>query len=491
MKSRIRSSQYSTAAVWLSCWRNAVIFVAIAVVAAFPVKGQTAQSQVPTSRQEIQLSFAPLVRSTAPAVVNIYTKKIVRQRQFGPLFDDPFFRRFFGEGFGLLPNRPPQDRVQNSLGSGVIVDPKGTIVTNHHVIEGADEITVVLADRREFTATLFGDDEHTDLAVLKIDTGGRPLPYLELRDSDDLAVGDLVLAIGNPFGVGQTVTSGIISALARTGVGITDYNSFIQTDAAINPGNSGGALVSMDGRLVGINSAIFSKSGGSHGIGFAVPSNMVRSVLFGLERYGRLVRPWLGAKGQPVTNDVAASLHLERPGGILIEKIFPGGPAERGGLRVGDVVTAIGGRDVDDPQALRFRIATLPVGGTAAFAIWRRGRTETVTVELIGPPEEPPRQATEIDGINPLSGAVVVNLSPAVAEELNLDAFDSGAILFAIRDGSPAERLRFRVGDRIAAIGNRRIRSVDELRQALNGQPERWRIAIVREGREINLDFKR
>jgi serine protease Do len=464
------------------------LFVATAVV---PAVGQTPQPQVPASRQEMTLSFAPLVRKTAPAVVNIYTKKVVQQRQFGPLFDDPFFRRFFGEGFGKLPNGPAQQRVQNSLGSGVIVDAKGTIVTNHHVIEGADEITVVLSDKREFSAKLFGDDEHTDLAILKIDTGGHPLPYLEFRDSDDLAVGDLVLAIGNPFGVGQTVTSGIVSALARTGIGITDYNSFIQTDAAINPGNSGGALVSMDGRLAGINSAIFSKSGGSHGIGFAIPSNMVRSVLVGLEKNGRLVRPWLGAKGAPVTSDVAASLQLERPSGVLIEQVLPGSPADRAGLRVGDVVMGIGGRVVDDPQALRFRIATLPVGEKASFAVWRRGKTEAIVVDLVAPPENPPRQATKIDGVNPLSGATVANLSPALAEELNLDSTDSGVIILTIQDGSTADRLRFRAGDRIAAIESKHIRSVDELRQTLGGRPERWRMTVVREGREINLDFKR
>jgi serine protease Do len=463
----------------------------LGAVSAVPASGQTPQAQVPASRQEMLLSFAPLVSKTAPAVVNIYTKKVIQQRQFGPLFDDPFFRRFFGDSFGLPQGGGTRQRVQNSLGSGVIVDAKGTVVTNHHVIEGADEITVVLADKREFNAKVFGDDEHTDLAVLKIDTGGHPLPYLELRDSDDLAVGDLVLAIGNPFGVGQTVTSGIISALARTGVGIADYNSFIQTDAAINPGNSGGALVTMDGKLAGINSAIFSKSGGSHGIGFAVPSNMVRSVLVGLEKNGRLVRPWLGAKGQPVTNDIATSLHLERPSGVLLDVVQPSSPADKAGLRVGDVVTAVDGRDVEDPDGLRFRIATLPVGGKASFAVWRRGKTETHVVDLVAPPESPPRQATEIDGINPLSGATVANLSPALAEELNLDSFDSGVIVLNIRGGSTAERLRFRPGDRIAAIENRRIQSVGDLRQSLSGQPDRWRMTIVREGREVNLDFKR
>ena len=243
-----------------------------------------AETRVPASREEIHLSFAPLVKRAAPAVVNIYTTKVVRQRQFAPLFDDPFFRRFFGDRFGLERGQPQSKRIQNSLGSGVIVDPTGLIVTNHHVIEGADEIKVVLTDRREFAARVFGVDEKTDLAVLRVDAEGVDLPYLPLRDSDELEVGDLVLAIGNPFGVGQTVTSGIVSALARTQVGISDLNFFIQTDAAINPGNSGGALLSMDGLLVGVNSAIFSKSGGSHGIGFAVPSNMVRSVLAGLKK---------------------------------------------------------------------------------------------------------------------------------------------------------------------------------------------------------------
>ena len=482
----------SSSAVWRLTLRFLSTFAAmLAAFSADPAWAQAVSQQVPTSRQEMQLTFAPLVRMTAPAVVNIYTKKVVRQQQFGPLFDDPFFRRFFGEGFGLPPGGPTQQRVQNSLGSGVIVDARGIIVTNHHVIEGADEITVVLADRREFSAKVFGDDEHTDLAFLKVDTGGHSLPVLEFLDSDDLAVGDLVLAIGNPFGVGQTVTSGIISALARTGVGIADYNSFIQTDAAINPGNSGGALVSMDGRLAGINSAIFSKSGGSHGIGFAIPANMVRSVLVGLEKNGRIIRPWLGAKGQTVSSDVAASLRLERPGGVLIEQVLAGGPADRAGLRVGDVVLNIGGRAVDDTQALRFRIATLPVGEKASFTVWRRGRMETVVVELIGPPEVPPRQVTEIDGINPLAGAVVANLSPAVAEELNLDSFDSGVIILSVRDGSPADRLRFKPGDRIASIESKPIRSVNELRQALGGKPDRWRITIVREGREVSLDFKR
>ena len=249
-----------------------------------------AEKRTPSSKEQVMLSYAPLVKKAAPAVVNIYTRKVVRTRSYSPLFDDPFFRRFFGDTLRGVP-APTRKRVQNSLGSGVIVDGSGTVVTNHHVIAGADDVTVVLADRREFDAKIIGSDERTDLAVLKIDTAGEVLPSLKFRDSDDIEVGDLVLAIGNPFGVGQTVTSGIVSAIARTNVGISDLGSFIQTDASINPGNSGGALVTMDGRLVGINSAIYSKGGGSVGIGFAIPANMVRTVIDGLLGGGKLVRP--------------------------------------------------------------------------------------------------------------------------------------------------------------------------------------------------------
>ncbi|MEQ8195082.1 MAG: trypsin-like peptidase domain-containing protein, partial [Rhodospirillales bacterium] len=302
------------------------------------VSGQpawSAEKTLPHSRGQIELSFAPLVKKVAPAVVNIYSRKVVKTRRFSRLFEDPFFRRFFGDGLGF---DEPERRVQNSLGSGVIIQNDGLIVTNHHVIAGADEIIVVLPDRREFEATLVGSDERTDLAVLRIGVGTEKLPVLTWRDSDALEVGDLVLAIGNPFGVGQTVTSGIVSAVARTKVSDSGPTYFIQTDAAINPGNSGGALVTLDGRLVGINTAIFSQSGGSHGIGFAIPANMVRAVVSGLTKGGRLVRPWFGAWGQAVTADIAASLGLARPRGVMINEVYAGGPAGRAGIAVGDVI---------------------------------------------------------------------------------------------------------------------------------------------------------
>src|SRR5215469_265713 len=301
--------------------KKALIWLTVAAACLGPAVAQTA----PRSREAIRLSFAPIVKQAAPAVVNVFSRRVVRTSA-SPFADDPFFRRFFGDRspFGI-----PQERVQNSLGSGVVIDPDGIIVTNHHVIQEGQEITVVLSDRREFEAKVLRSDERTDLAVLKIDPKGERLPTLEIGDSDALQVGDLVLAIGNPFGVGQTVTSGIVSAVARTNIGISDYRFFIQTDAAINPGNSGGALVSMDGRLVGINTAIFARDGGgSIGIGFAIPANMVRSVIANLNG-DKIVRPWFGASGQNVTADIANSLGLPHPTGVLLADVYPGSPAER------------------------------------------------------------------------------------------------------------------------------------------------------------------
>lgn len=369
---------------------RAAVLVRLMVVAAIVNVSPVAIAQpvqVPTSRAQITLSFAPLVREAAPAVVNITASRMVRTATVPSLFDDPFFRRFFGDS---LPRPPGRQRSQNSLGSGVIVADDGMVVTNHHVIEGATEIRVALADRREFDADLILSDERTDLAFLQLrDVEGLRLPTLRLGESDDLQVGDLVLAIGNPFGVGQTVTSGIVSAEARTGLGIADFSFFIQTDAAINPGNSGGALVAMDGTLVGINTAIFSRDGGSLGIGFAVPSTMVRALLESIERGQPLARPWLGARGQAVTVDLAEALGLDRPAGVMINSVEPGSPAGRAGLRVGDVVVAVGDARVDDPDSLRFRIATSRIGQDTTLTV-RRGERQLV---LALPVELPDRKS--------------------------------------------------------------------------------------------------
>jgi serine protease Do len=476
------------AALPVVCAAPAAVWTPIgfAVALGWSALAGAAERRLPSSQAEVKLSFAPLVKGAAPAVVNVYTRKMARGRRTSPLFDDPFFRRFFGESFGFDLG-PSRSERQNSLGSGVIVSADGMIVTNHHVVEGADEIRVVLADRREFAAAVVGSDERTDLAVLRVDPGPAKLPFLELRDSDEVEVGDLVLAIGNPFGVGQTVTSGIVSAVAQTRVGVSDLNFFIQTDAAINPGNSGGALVAMDGRLVGINTAIFSKTGGSHGIGFAIPSNMVRAVLAGLGAGGRVVRPWLGAWGDSVGSDVAASLGLARPSGLLIKDVYPGASAAQAGLKAGDVLLTVNGHEVNDPESLKYRIATLAVGDRAALEVWRRGRKQSLEVRLAAAPEDPPRATAELEGPHPLAGATVDNLSPALAEQLGLEPRRPGVIILEMRAGSPASRLRFRVGDVVESVNDRQVRTVADLKASLGARADEWRFVLDRRGQPFKL----
>ena len=465
-----------------SCARAAALALCATLVSPLAAAQGPADKRLPVSRAEAQLSYAPLVKRTAPAVVNIYTKRTVRTLP-SPLFNDPFFRRFFGDQFP----GGGSERVQNSLGSGVIVDSKGVIVTNNHVIKGADEITVVLADRREFEATVLRADERTDLAILRIDAGGEALPRIELRNSDEVEVGDLVLAIGNPFGVGQTVTSGIVSAVARTTVGIADFRFFIQTDAAINPGNSGGALVAMDGGLIGINTAIYSRDGGSNGIGFAIPSNMVRTVLAGVGTGARIVRPWFGADGQTVTSDVAASLGLGRPRGVLVSEVYPGSPAARAGVERGDVIVAIDGVDIDDEPSLRFRIATREIGVPARFTLWRNGRQRDIHAALIAPPETPPRDVTPLRGNHPLAGATLANLSPALADEIGYDGSPRGVIVLEIRRGSAAQAIRLAPGDVLLKINERDLRSVDDVQRAIQRDGLPWRMRIRRGERVLNF----
>jgi serine protease Do len=422
-------------------------------------------------------------------VVNIFSKRVVRERAVSPLFNDPFFKRFFGEDFGML--GVPRERIQNSLGSGVIVSADGLIVTNHHVIEGADEITVVLTDRREFAAALVLDDQRTDLAILRIDAGNGGLPHVAFGDSDTVEVGDLVLAIGNPFGVGQTVTSGIVSATARTHVGISDYSFFIQTDAAINPGNSGGALVTMDGKLLGINTAIFSRGGGSIGIGFAIPANMVRTVVASAERGGQIVRAWTGLVGQTLTQDLAEGFGLDRPGGVVVSRIYPKGPADQAGIVNGDVILAVDGQPVGDEESLRFRFATRELGGIAKVEIWRDRRRQSVDFPVEPAPETPPRDETPLRGDHPLAGAVVANLSPALAEEKDLPGAWEGVIIAKIARGSPAHRLRFTPGDILLAIGDFQVKDVAGLAAELARPAERWQITFSRDGQVRRVEFNR
>jgi Do/DeqQ family serine protease len=470
--------------------RALAAFVCLVLSLAGPALAQTGGTvTVPESRGQIELSFAPVVKRVAPAVVNIFSKRVVRERAVSSLFNDPFFKRFFGEDFGM--QGVPRERIQNSLGSGVIVSADGLIVTNHHVIEGSDEITVVLTDRREFAATLVLDDERTDLAVLRIAAGNEGLPHVEFRDSDTVEVGDLVLAIGNPFGVGQTVTSGIVSAMARTHVGISDFSFFIQTDAAINPGNSGGALVTLDGKLLGINTAIFSRGGGSVGIGFAIPANMVRTVVASAESGGQIVRAWTGLVGQALTQDLAEGFGLDRPGGVVVNRLYPNGPADKAGLVKGDVILAIDGKPVEDEESLRFRFATRELGGIAKVEIWRDRRRQSVNFPVVQAPETPPRDETTLRGDQPLAGAVVANLSPALAEEKDLPGAWEGVIITKIARGSPAHRLRFAPGDILLAIGDFQVKDVAGLAAELARPATSWRIMFNRGGQVRRVEFNR
>ena len=461
-------------------------FLAIlAAVMASSVESLKAQKrQAPASAAEVQLSYAPIVKHAAPAVVNVYVRSLVQQRS-SPFFNDPFFRRFFNEEFGGR-----RKRVQSSLGSGVMVSPDGVIVTNYHVIKtrGEAQIKVALADKREFSAKVILKDERTDLAVLKLDAPGVTFPHLKFEDSDDLQVGDIVLAIGNPFGVGQTVTSGIVSALARTRVGVSDYQFFIQTDAAINPGNSGGALIDMKGHLIGVNTAIYSRSGGSQGIGFAIPSNMVRQVVQSAMQGSLVKRPWFGAQLQRVTPDIAESLGLDRPAGALIKQVKKNSPAAQSLLRSGDVIVEVNNKKIADPRAFRYRFSTKKIGETVPLGIIRQARLMTVTVPLRAAPEEPRRNGTLLKGRNPFAGVSVANLSPALAEELSIDEESYGVIVLKVKSGTPASESRFlRPGDIIVAANGQRIKFVKQLSKIINKPARRWRVSVKRKGRILNV----
>src|SRR6266496_1744712 len=408
----------------------AITLLGVVALAGTVDRAAAQDRRVPASPADIRLSYAPIVQRVHPAVVNVYAAKVVQNRN--PLLDDPIFRRFFG-----VPGQQPE-QMQRSLGSGVMVDPSGLVVTNNHVIEGADQVKISLSDKREFEAEIVLKDSRTDLAVLRVKDGKEKFATLDFANSDELLVGDVVLAIGNPFGVGQTVTHGIVSALARTQVGITDYQFFIQTDAAINPGNSGGALVDMTGKLAGINTAIFSRSGGSQGIGFAIPANMVRVVVASAMGGGKAVkRPWLGARLQAVTPEIAETLGLRLPSGALVANVVANSPAARAGLKLSDLILAVDGQSVEDPNAFDYRFATKPLGGAAQLGVVRGGREAKVPVALETAPDTH-RDEVVIRSRSPFLGAKVANLSPALADELRINSPNEGVAIVEIADGSVA-----------------------------------------------------
>ncbi|GGA80892.1 serine endoprotease DegQ [Brucella endophytica] len=438
-------------------------------------KAAPSGKQVPVSREQIEWSYAPLVKKTAPAVVNVYAARAVVTRS--PFAGDPFFEQFFGSRFQGRP------RIQSSLGSGVIVDPSGIVVTNYHVIKDADDIKVALSDGREFESRILLKDESTDLAILKIDAK-EAFPTIPLGNSDNVEVGDLVLAIGNPFGVGQTVTSGIVSAQARTRVGVSDMDFFIQTDAAINPGNSGGALIDMQGELIGINTAIYSRSGGSIGIGFAIPSNMVRAVVETAKKGGKsFERPFIGATFQSVTPDVADSLGLNQPYGALITAIDKGGPADKAGLKVGDLILSADGQRVDNPDVLAYRTLTTGIGNPIKLNVLTNSAQHEVTVTLATPPKEAATKTQTLDGDTPLAGADVADLTPTLARKFRLGNSTSGVVVTGVYRGSPAAQLNLRPGDIIRRVNGVDIASTSDLAQVLSaGTSLLWRFEFERNG---------
>ncbi|MBI3700399.1 MAG: DegQ family serine endoprotease [Afipia sp.] len=452
---------------------------AIAIAASFAAPACAQDRVVPTSQNQLRLSYAPIVQRVQPAVVNVYAAKMVQNRN--PLLDDPVFRRFFG-----VPGQQPE-QMQRSLGSGIMVDPSGLVVTNNHVIEGADQVKVSLSDKREFEAEIVLKDSRTDLAVLRLKDVKEKFPTLEFSNSDDAQIGDVVLAIGNPFGVGQTVTHGIISALARTQAGITDYQFFIQTDAAINPGNSGGALVDMNGKLVGINTAIYSRSGGSVGIGFAIPSNMVRVVVASAKGGGKAVqRPWLGARLQAVTPEIAETLGLPRPTGALVSNITPNGPAARAGLKLSDLIVSIEGQSVDDPNTFDYRFATKPLGGVAGIEVQRGGKPVKLSIPLETAPDTG-RDEIVIKSRSPFQGATVSNISPALADDLKLDSNVQGIVVTDLPDDALAANVGFKKGDIILAVNGQKIAKTADLAKVAGESSRLWRITVIRGGQQINV----
>ena len=459
--------------------RHRLAAALIAFLAAAPASAAE-PAAVPQSMNQVFLTFAPVVKRVAPAVVNVYARSIV-QTPTNPLFNDPVFQQFFG----VTPQM--RQRVQQSLGSGVIVRGDGLILTNNHVVQGGQDIVVALADKREFKAKVLLADARTDLAVLKIDTHGEKLPTIPFADSDKLQVGDLVLAIGDPFGVGQTTTMGIVSALARTQVGASDYQFFIQTDAAINPGNSGGALVTTDGKLAGINTAIYSRTGESVGIGFAIPANLARRVVDGVQAGGGIKLAWIGAEGQPVTGDIAATLGLPRPEGVLLKSVYPSGPVAKAGLRTGDVIISVDGVEVDDMQSLNYRIATHKPGDSVKLHVGSGKAARDVTVTLALPPEDPPRELTAIAGRNPLTGAKVENLSPAVATDLQMGLMAKGVVVVSVSDGTPSGSYGFQPGDIVKSVNGTAITRAGQLQKALEAGNGHWDLVIDRAGQRLSL----
>lgn len=464
-----------------------MVGAALAMVSKDLIAQEASLATVPLDRHQMNLSFSPVVKKVAPAVVNIYATRMIKTSPLPPIFADPIFRQFFGDS---LPFEKAQTQVQSSLGSGVIVKPNGIIVTNYHVIKYAEEIKVVLQDGREFEATVEVKDKRTDLAIVKLKGSPADLPYLEFRDADSLEVGDIVFAFGNPFGFGHTVTSGIVSALARNEVGIADFRSLIQTDAAINPGNSGGPLVTLDGRIVGINTSIFSNTGGSIGIGFAIPSNLVLPIMNSLNYGGEIRRAWVGAAVTSVTYEMAQALGLSKPGGVLIHKIVPHSPAAKANFHVGDVILKLDGHEILNESAYRFRLAVFPVGAKITAEILRNGKVLEMPLTLEKAPTDSGAKKVKVGGRNPLSGCVVMALNAPIANELGLEGDPEGLVIVGITQGTPAAFTGLLPGDVIKKVNGSEIITPEDLTKGLERSRTGWEIQFERNGKQQTLAIR-
>lgn len=441
-----------------------------------------AETRVPTSQTEIALSFAPLVKKAAPAVVNIYARRVVAQQRT-PMQNDPFFGNLFRD-LG-----PPRPRVQNSLGSGVILSADGIVVSNYHVVGMATDIRVVLNDRREYSAKVLLGDQDSDLAILQMqDAAG--MPYLPLRDSDSVEVGELALAIGNPFGIGQTVSSGIVSGLARSGTATGNARGyFIQTDAAINPGNSGGALIDVTGALIGINTSILTRSGGSNGIGFAIPSALVSQFVDQAKAGNRqFQRPWAGMTGQSVSPDMSEAFGFSAPEGVIISYLHGESPFLASGLKPGDVVLAVDGQRVNTPAEMLYRMSVAGIGREALIRRLRDGVEQDMRVRMIAPPDSPARNAVTLTEAEALPGLAVARANPSVIAEFGLPLTTQGVV---ITDAGPlGARAGLQRGDILLQIAGQDITAPQDVRTAFADRARGFAVLLQRGGRRIQLRFR-
>jgi serine protease Do len=456
--SRTRAALGAPAACvgWLS--------LGLAVLNAAPTPPKWNLQTGPISKEiKSATSYAPVIKKVGPSVVNIFSSKKMQLPRGHPLLDDPFWRRFFGDE-GLDPGRRPAQRMQQSLGSGVIVTSDGYILSNNHVVEGADEIKVILSQgEKEYQAKIVGSDPQTDVAVLKIEA--KDLPAIPVTDSDTLEVGDTVLALGNPFGVGQTVTVGIVSGMGRGGFGVVDYEDFIQTDASINPGNSGGALVDAEGRLVGINTFILSRSGGSQGIGFAIPVNLARSVLDRIVMEGKVTRGYLGVYIQPITPELAKEFNLPDQTGALIGGVTPKSPAEEAGLKDGDVVIELNGKRVTDNRHLRVMVAQTAPKTKVTLKVLREGKEQLITATLGELPDDLAKVGSPggpAAGKGALEGVELSDLDARSRQQFEIPSNLKGALITEVDEETAAQTAGLRAGDVILEINRQSVRNADD-----------------------------